>query len=234
MAPAAELVAEVTGRPVLTTPDSAVTEAEGNAFRRRLVEGGGSAMTVRLSRRDTLLRTAAVAAAGLIPGAAIPGLAAPLRTPSHSEEIDAILQARVDAAEVPGVVAMAATEDSVIYQGAFGARSMGAAQDVGRYGLQYRVDDQTADIGRSAATRRTRQAQTGRTGGKDRSDARIAPGSRWLRCAREPRNCGRAKADHAAPSADAHVRAQLSAMGHECRSLSARLPATIRRCRARR
>ena len=84
-------------------------------------------MTVRFSRRDTLLQTAAVAAAGLIPGAANPGLAAPLRTPSRSGEIDAILQARVDAADVPGVVAMAATEHSVIYQGAFGARSMGTA-----------------------------------------------------------------------------------------------------------
>src|SRR5262245_25644165 len=84
-------------------------------------------MTVRLSRRDTLLRTAAVAAAGLMSGAAIPSLAAPLRTSSRSGEIDAILQARVDAADVPGVVAMAATERSVIYQGAFGARSMGMA-----------------------------------------------------------------------------------------------------------
>src|SRR6187200_1508158 len=84
-------------------------------------------MTVRLSRRDTLLRTAAVAAAGLMSGAAVPGLAAPLRTLPRSGEIDAILQARVDAAEVPGVVAMAATGHSVIYQGAFGARSMGTA-----------------------------------------------------------------------------------------------------------
>ena len=84
-------------------------------------------MTVRLSRRDTLLRTAAVAAAGLIPGAAVPGLAAPLRTLPRSGEIDAILQARVDAADAPGVVAMAATGDSVIYQGAFGARSMGTS-----------------------------------------------------------------------------------------------------------
>src|SRR6185369_10610635 len=84
-------------------------------------------MTVRFSRRDALLRTAAVAAAGLISGAAIPGLAAPLRTSSRNGEIDAILQARVDAADVPGVVAMAATEHSVIYQGAFGARSPGTA-----------------------------------------------------------------------------------------------------------
>src|SRR4249920_3767122 len=84
-------------------------------------------MTMRLSRRDTLLRTAAVAVASLIPGPAVPGLAAPLRTLARSREIDAILQARVDAADVPGVVATAATGDSVIYQGAFGARSMGAA-----------------------------------------------------------------------------------------------------------
>ena len=66
-------------------------------------------MTVRFSRRDTLLRTAAVAAAGLIPGAAIPGLAAPFRALPRSEEIDAAMQARVDAADVSGVVAMAAT-----------------------------------------------------------------------------------------------------------------------------
>src|SRR5829696_9837703 len=84
-------------------------------------------MTVRLSRRDTLLQAAAVAAASLMSGAAVPGLAAPLRTASRSGEIDAILQARIDAADVPGVVAMAATEHSVIYQGAFGARSMGTA-----------------------------------------------------------------------------------------------------------
>jgi CubicO group peptidase (beta-lactamase class C family) len=84
-------------------------------------------MTVRFSRRDTLLQTAAVAAAGLIPGAPIPGLAARLHTPARSGDIDAILQARVDAADVPGVVAMAATEHAVIYQGAFGARSMGTA-----------------------------------------------------------------------------------------------------------
>ncbi|HEY3147901.1 MAG TPA: hypothetical protein VGJ75_16205, partial [Dongiaceae bacterium] len=64
-------------------------------------------MTVRFSRRDALLRTTAVVAAGLIPGAAIPGLAAPLRTSSRSGEIDSILQARIDAADVPGVVAMA-------------------------------------------------------------------------------------------------------------------------------
>jgi CubicO group peptidase (beta-lactamase class C family) len=84
-------------------------------------------MTVRFSRRDALLRTAAVAAASLVPRTVIPSRAASPRAPSHNGEIDAILQARVDAADVPGVVAMASTEHSIIYQGAFGARAMGAA-----------------------------------------------------------------------------------------------------------
>jgi methyl acetate hydrolase len=81
---------------------------------------------MRVSRRDALLRTAAAAAAGLIPGAAIPGLAAPPRLQFRNDELEAALQARVDAADVPGLVALAATERSVIYQGVFGVRSTGA------------------------------------------------------------------------------------------------------------
>src|SRR5690349_8028242 len=80
-------------------------------------------MTVRLNRRDALLRTAALAAASLAP---LSGMAAPLRPSSRHGEIDTVLQARVDAGEIPGVVAMAATEHSVIYQGAFGVRSISA------------------------------------------------------------------------------------------------------------
>jgi methyl acetate hydrolase len=78
-------------------------------------------MTVRLSRRDMLLFTSAVAAANALPRFSAPAIAAPLRT----SDIDAILKARVDAGDVPGVVAMAATKDSVIYQGAFGLRAKG-------------------------------------------------------------------------------------------------------------
>ena len=78
-------------------------------------------MTVRLSRRDTLLFTGAVAAASVIPAVFSPAVA----VTSRSGDIDAILKARVDAGDAPGVVAMAATKDSVIYQGAFGARAKG-------------------------------------------------------------------------------------------------------------
>ena len=81
-------------------------------------------MTMRFSRRDALLTTAAAAAGGLIPGA--PSLAAPPRLPFRNDQMEASLQAAVDAADVPGLVAMAATERSVIYHGAFGVRSNGA------------------------------------------------------------------------------------------------------------
>jgi CubicO group peptidase (beta-lactamase class C family) len=81
-------------------------------------------MTELLTRRDALLRTAGLAAASMVPAAPIPALAAPVRQPVQSGEIDAALQAKVSAREIPGVVAMAANEGSVIYQGAFGVRNV--------------------------------------------------------------------------------------------------------------
>jgi methyl acetate hydrolase len=79
-------------------------------------------MTVRLSRRDTLLFTGAVAVVSALPRVSAPAIAAPLR----ANDIDAVLKARVDAGDAPGVVAMAAMKDAVIYQGAFGLRAKGA------------------------------------------------------------------------------------------------------------
>jgi methyl acetate hydrolase len=79
-------------------------------------------MTGPITRRDALMRTAALASVGMIPAARVP--AAPPRQPARSEEIDRALQARVSAREIPGVVAMAANEQSVVYEGAFGFRDM--------------------------------------------------------------------------------------------------------------
>ncbi len=42
--------------------------------------------------------------------------------------IDAVLRAVVDAGEIPGVVAMAATDRGLLYEGAFGRRVLGGAQ----------------------------------------------------------------------------------------------------------
>src|SRR5882672_11153298 len=83
-------------------------------------------MTGPITRRDALLRTAALASAGIIPAAPLTGVAAPLNQPAH-REIDRELQAMVAAREIPGVVAMAANEQSVLYQGAFGFRDLATA-----------------------------------------------------------------------------------------------------------
>ena len=80
-----------------------------------------------LTRRDALLRTAGLAAASMLPAAALPGVAAPAGKPVQGGEIDAALQAQVAAREIPGVVAMAANEASVVYEGAFGLRNMAAS-----------------------------------------------------------------------------------------------------------
>jgi methyl acetate hydrolase len=85
-------------------------------------------MIAHLSRREALLRTAASAAAML--GAPHVCAAVPFRRLSRTSEIDAILRAGADAREMPGVVAMVATERSVIYEGAFGVRGMNAAPKI--------------------------------------------------------------------------------------------------------
>lgn len=84
-------------------------------------------MTKRLTRRDALLRTAGLAAASLVPAVPLAGATAVAHKPVQGEEIDAALQAKVAARDIPGVVAMAANETSIVYQGAFGARNMAAA-----------------------------------------------------------------------------------------------------------
>ncbi len=49
---------------------------------------------------------------------------------ADTSDIDSILEAAVESGEVPGVVAMAATSDGVIYQGAFGKRYVAADEDM--------------------------------------------------------------------------------------------------------
>ena len=74
---------------------------------------------MQLTRRDALT-FALAGAAGLRP------IAAGSQPVPHEPDLDAILQGAVDAREVPGVVAMAATGRAIIYQGAFGPRCLGA------------------------------------------------------------------------------------------------------------
>jgi methyl acetate hydrolase len=72
-------------------------------------------MSGALTRRDALLRSAALASASLIP--AVPSFAE-----KRGGDIDKALQSAVTAHEIPGVVAMAANADSILYEGAIGSR----------------------------------------------------------------------------------------------------------------
>jgi CubicO group peptidase (beta-lactamase class C family) len=81
---------------------------------------------VRFSRRDVVLGTAAMAAAGAT-ASATAATPAPPQTSRLRRDIDAALQAMVDAGRVPGLVAMAASAQATLYEGAFGVRAQGAA-----------------------------------------------------------------------------------------------------------
>jgi CubicO group peptidase (beta-lactamase class C family) len=74
-----------------------------------------------ITRRDALLRTAALASASLVP--AVPAFAA---RPASGGDIDKSLRAAAAAHEIPGVVAMAASADSLLYEGAIGSRGSAA------------------------------------------------------------------------------------------------------------
>ena len=75
------------------------------------------------TRRDVLkgmaLGAAATAGAGLV--------MAPRRARAQQGrgQIDGVLRQAVDGKDVPGVVAMAATDKGVLYEGAFGVRALG-------------------------------------------------------------------------------------------------------------
>jgi methyl acetate hydrolase len=80
-------------------------------------------MTIRgQTRRDILKATAALTATvsvgGIIRRAGAQGGAV------QSRQIDAVLRHATDAKEVPGVVAVAANDRGVIYEGAFGTRNL--------------------------------------------------------------------------------------------------------------
>ena len=69
-------------------------------------------------------------------------------------QVDALLKAATDRGDVPGVVAMAATREGPVYQGAFGKRAF-ARRPGGdpRYGVLDRLDDQGDYLDRGDAAR---------------------------------------------------------------------------------
>ena len=76
----------------------------------------------RPNRRQLVKTTMALAATGALPARAFPH--EPPSSAGALPHIDASLHAAVAARQVPGVVAMAATENGVLYEGAFGSRRL--------------------------------------------------------------------------------------------------------------
>lgn len=83
-------------------------------------------MIARFSRRDVMMRTAAMATAGTMSNVSL-ARSSPIHALRQAHDVDAALRACVESGAVPGVVAMAAGAQAAIYEGAFGVRAQGAA-----------------------------------------------------------------------------------------------------------
>ena len=80
------------------------------------------------SRRDIVRTTAGLTAAGSLGlrHATTAGAQAPTKPePKTVSEIDSVLRAATSAGEIPGIVALAATDHGILYEGIFGKRRLG-------------------------------------------------------------------------------------------------------------
>jgi methyl acetate hydrolase len=77
-------------------------------------------------KRRTVLGVAASAALGPVAGTHHAAAAGPDGAANLRAGIDAVLRQAVDAQDVPGVVAIAATDHGIFYEGSFGARKLSA------------------------------------------------------------------------------------------------------------
>jgi hypothetical protein len=84
----------------------------------------------RLNRRD-VLRTAATVASTAATSMLFPFRVSPLCAASRDDDIDAAL--RASAAQVPGVVAMATTEKSIVHEGTQRRIASPARRDIPPY-----------------------------------------------------------------------------------------------------
>jgi CubicO group peptidase (beta-lactamase class C family) len=112
------------------------------------------------SRRHLLKSAAAVSAAvsfakiGIIPSFAAEGEKKDALT-----GIDQVLRQATDAKEVPGVVAVAATSDGVLYEGAFGKRDLVKGNDMTLDSVFW-IASMTKALTATYATRRAGQTET--------------------------------------------------------------------------
>ena len=82
------------------------------------------------TRRDLLKGAAAITATTAIGPLAARRAHAQTTAPASRAKIDAVLKQAVDAKDVPGVVAMVATDKGLFYENAFGVRELGKGPDM--------------------------------------------------------------------------------------------------------
>ncbi len=99
------------------------------------------------SRREVLKTTAALSAAASL-GAAT--ASAQDRSATPRGRLDGVLQAAIAAKEVPGLVAMAATDKDILYEGAFGSRDLAKGEAMTRDTL-FRIASMTKAVTSTAA-----------------------------------------------------------------------------------
>ena len=107
------------------------------------------------TRREMLKGAAAVAAVTSFPRRA----RAQESTMQARTKIDPVLKQAVDATEVPGVVAMAATDKGVLYEGAFGPRALEAGAPSMSLDTVFRIASMTKAIATVAAMQLVEQGK---------------------------------------------------------------------------
>ena len=118
------------------------------------------------SRREILKAGAVLAATASFPASIRLAAAQSKAGGAHpNPQIDAVLRRAVDTKDVPGVVAVAATDKGILYEGAFGTRDLAkGSRDDARYDFPVSIHDQGGDFGRGNAARRAGQVAAGPAG----------------------------------------------------------------------
>lgn len=119
-------------------------------------------MTEHPSRRAVLKTAVAMTAAASVgSGAAAIARADEIKraSPSSLTQIDAVLRAAVEARQVPGVVAMAATDKGVIYEGVFGVRDLGTGGPAMTRDTVFRIASMTKAVTSVAAMQLVEQGK---------------------------------------------------------------------------
>src|SRR5215471_16854325 len=93
---------------------------------------GGNVMTDRKQSRREILKAGAVlaGAAAFPPYVRLAAAQSRAGAGNASAQIDTVLRRAIDAKDVPGVVAVAATDKGVFYEGAFGTRDLAKGPDM--------------------------------------------------------------------------------------------------------